>query len=663
MHSRGNSRPFVSFIPALALLVLPLVLVGCSSFNALMAPSSSVSGAALHGAVHGGQQPVTGSHVYLFAAGTTGYGSAPTSLLSTSTAGVSTDGSGNGYVSTDGSGNWSITGDYTCPSANSLVYLVALGGNPGLASGTNNSALELLAALGPCGALTPSLTFNINEITTVVSGYALSPFATFSTGGIATSSTNVLGLTHSFETVSNLVNLSLGTARTSTLSGLGHIPQPEIDSLANILSVCVNSNGSTGECASLFAATTPTGGTAPTNTLQAVLNIVRNPASNVHTLYLMQPPSPPFQPILPATTNPFSGAPDGSPNDWSIAIVYASSAWSNPEGVAADSQGNIWLVSGTTVAELDPLGNQLETVTGGQIGANNYNQTLAIDLNDRALIDDNSYWVSLVDSSGHNTTLADPPPPFGGPLNIYGFGGVVVDASNNYWAGSAANNSSSLVTFNVASGYNVNGNFPGGGLVNPIGLAIDYSGNIWLTNSDSAFANPGTVSKFSSAGVSLAGTTGFSGGGLNGCAGIAIDASGNAWVTNTSTSTLTQLSSSGTPSAGSPYSGGGLTYPSDIAIDGNGNLWISNFDRSSVSEFSSTGTALSPALGFFDGLTSGQSGHVTVDASGNVWLADWDGFVTGESENGSITQMIGLAAPTVTPIVQALKNHTIGTRP
>ena len=386
------------------------------------------------------------------------------------------------------------------------------------------------------------------------------------------------------------------------------------------------------------------------------------PVSNSTTLYLLQPPAPPFQPVLPAVANNFNGAADGSPNDWSIAITYASNAWSNPEGIAADSLGNIWLVSGGTVAELDPLGNQLETVTGGQLGANNYNQTIAIDLNDRALIDDNSYWVSLVDSSGHNTTLADSPPPLAAE-NIAGFGGVVVDASNNYWAGSAANNSSALVTFNVASGYNVNGKYSGGGLVNPIGLAIDYSGNIWLTNSNSAFANPGTVSKFSSAGVSLAGTTGFSGGGLNGCAGIAIDASGNAWVTNTSTNTLTQLSPSARPALEAPTPAVVSTIPLTSPSTARQSLDL----RTSIEATSANSPPPVPPFRLYSASSMAsaqrQSGHVSVDASGNVWLSDWDGFITGESENGSITQMIGLAAPTVTPIALALKNHTIGSRP
>src|SRR5271168_1550558 len=39
-----------------------------------------------------------------------------------------------------------ITGDYTCPKPNSLVYITASGGDPGL--GSNNSAIVLAAPLG-----------------------------------------------------------------------------------------------------------------------------------------------------------------------------------------------------------------------------------------------------------------------------------------------------------------------------------------------------------------------------------------------------------------------------------------------------------------------------------------------------------------------------------
>jgi hypothetical protein len=53
------------------------------------------------------------------------------------------------YVPTDANGNFSITGDYLC-TPDSQVYLYASGGNPGMAPGTNNTAIGLIAVLGDC---------------------------------------------------------------------------------------------------------------------------------------------------------------------------------------------------------------------------------------------------------------------------------------------------------------------------------------------------------------------------------------------------------------------------------------------------------------------------------------------------------------------------------
>lgn len=85
---------------------------------------------ALHGSVHGGQQPVTGATIQLYSAGLTGYGSAATSLIPIS-AQVPFSGPGTGAL-TDGNGGFQISGDYTCPSATSQVYITSTGGNPGL---------------------------------------------------------------------------------------------------------------------------------------------------------------------------------------------------------------------------------------------------------------------------------------------------------------------------------------------------------------------------------------------------------------------------------------------------------------------------------------------------------------------------------------------------
>ena len=135
---------------------LSLLLSGCS-LSVTSAPTPD-AGVAFRGVVRGGQQVITGAHVYLFAANAgvftpnaNGYGNASISLL-TNVPGQTTLDSGGGptngdyYVTTDANGSFGITGDYTC-TATQQVYLYVLGGNPG--AGTN-LALGLLEVLGSC---------------------------------------------------------------------------------------------------------------------------------------------------------------------------------------------------------------------------------------------------------------------------------------------------------------------------------------------------------------------------------------------------------------------------------------------------------------------------------------------------------------------------------
>src|SRR5271155_2258824 len=119
--------------PSLILLPLSLLICGCSTQR--NAPQVIIPHG-VHGLVHGGQQPVTGSTIQLYAVGNTGDGSAATPLLSPAPV-------------TDANGGFNISGTFNCPSPSSLVYIVATGGNPGLATGSNNPALSLMAALGP----------------------------------------------------------------------------------------------------------------------------------------------------------------------------------------------------------------------------------------------------------------------------------------------------------------------------------------------------------------------------------------------------------------------------------------------------------------------------------------------------------------------------------
>ena len=105
-----------SLLPALASVATLVVLPGCGGGGM---GSQNPAPLTLRGRVHGGQQAVSGSTIQLYAAGATGYGSSATALLSTT-------------VTTDALGNFTITHDYTCPTASTQVYIVSTGGNPGL---------------------------------------------------------------------------------------------------------------------------------------------------------------------------------------------------------------------------------------------------------------------------------------------------------------------------------------------------------------------------------------------------------------------------------------------------------------------------------------------------------------------------------------------------
>ena len=264
----------------------------------------------MSGRISGGQQPVSGAAIQMYAVSAAD-GGASTPLL-------------NSPVTTDVHGAFTITGDFTCPSASSLVYLVAVGGNPGLAPATNNPAISLMSALGACGSLTPSTFVVVNEVSTVVSVWGLAPFMT-GYASIGADAANAPRLTAAFSEISQQVNLlgGLQAAGIATNSGL------QIDSLADVLSGCVNSaGGAAGDgtvCGTLFRDVTPPGGVAPTETVGAALVIATYPTLNTDAVFKLAPPLGPFQPTLNA-----------APAFWANSFASPGGRLSVPVGAIAE---------------------------------------------------------------------------------------------------------------------------------------------------------------------------------------------------------------------------------------------------------------------------------------------------------------------------------------
>jgi glucuronoarabinoxylan endo-1,4-beta-xylanase len=282
-------------------LLAAICIVGCGgvSRSPVTTTASTFAGSSLHGRVKGGQQPVAGATIQLYQVGTAGDGSSAAPLGSSTT--------------TNASGGFTITGGYTCPGSNPQVYLLATGGNPGLASGTNNTAIALIAALGSCSALSASTFINLNEVTTVAAVAALSPYMTSPTS-IGSGTSDAAALTAAFTLASQYASTATGTSPGTSVPAGDAVPITLINSLADIISACVNSTGGVAgdgsSCGTLFTDATPQGGAAPTDVATAVLNILNNPGSNLASLFALQPSTAPFEPALTA-----------APSSWGIGLI------------------------------------------------------------------------------------------------------------------------------------------------------------------------------------------------------------------------------------------------------------------------------------------------------------------------------------------------------
>lgn len=600
-----------------------LMLTGCG----LGAPSAASDNAslALAGAVHGGQQPVSGSHIALFATASGGYGAALTPLATTTT---------------DAGGNFRITAAYTCP-AGQQAYLVSTGGNPGLTGTVDNSAIFLVAALGPCANVNNSTFVIINEATTVAAAYALSGFAPVGganmteaaiTGGTAsgfsTSSTNLQGLTDGFSNAINIIAPGVGQVNSVTAGGNGTIPAATVNSLADILQDCVNSSGpASTTCASLFTNATPPAGSgvaAPVNVFQAALDIAQYPGNNVGGLFSLISAQAAFGPTVTA-----------APNDWTIGITYTSSQIATPLGMTIDANDNVYVLGSTTadLAEFSPQGAALSPAPVGsaQGGFAPTYTTTAHNWRNATLDTSGNLFLSDGNTAGvyEYTPAGTATAPTPGAVTALSYSAVNTDA-NNYTivadglgdiyttsykksTCAATTKACQLVEFvkgastaytpaNTFSGATVNSPGVGGAR----GLAFDVTtGNFWQTDT---VENQVTLTKFTPSATAAAaiasgptpltvGTAAGSPATNNyGSVAVSIDKSSNAWVvvqggpavtTGTTTTAavspgLFPITSAGAVGAqvsnalATSAANGGLSTPAYLAIDGNNNLFVAN---------------------------------------------------------------------------------------
>jgi hypothetical protein len=630
--------------------------------------SSDSTGPELHGVVQAGAQPVVGASVYLYAAGTSGYASASVPISSPAATSI---------ITTDSTGGFTIPAGYSCPQLTNQVYLVATGGQVGSAG--LNSNLALMTALGPCSNLS-STTVVVNEVTTVASAAAL---ATFSADNIQTgelsyqyigssSANSTVGLANAFASVNNLVDITTGQPKFWTVAGNATAPYITINTLADALNACaVTTGGAYGDgtnCGNLFTYTDPLSAFssyAPTDTLQAIFDLLKPPSPSisgnggiVSSVVGLASKSSPYQPIL-------SSAPK---NEWSLSLNYTSGGGvggsgataSGSSALAVDASGNIWITNQSinSVSEWSALGaayspNTSGSTPGGFTGGGIYAPAaVAIAPSGYIWIVNGNGTLTKLDSTG--AAYSGSPYSGGGLLSTGA--GIAINGSGNIWVtssgspGSVAKFNSSGTAQSPSTGYT-------SGINEPSAIAIDASGNVWINNlQDPGFiAGFGDIAELNNASGSLT----IQVGGTYGPPQLAIDKSGNVWSGGTQLYKIpADFNGTVSTAAGAITDDQYIGKPEGIAFDGSNRLWVASAGVSTANQ--------PPNLSLYDSANSGGDGDyadtnfsngapsAAVDASGNVWV------LTG---NNTVAEFVGLATPVVTPLSVGVKNNKLGTKP
>ncbi|WP_234435927.1 LysM peptidoglycan-binding domain-containing protein [Streptomyces sp. NRRL S-813] len=638
-RSRRRGRHVRSALRASAAAAASVaVVLGTTNVPAASAASVSAVPGTLHGTVTGASKPLPGARVTLFAGSRTGVREL-------------------GHATTDATGSFAIS--YAPPAAG-VLYVEATPADD------HRLLLRSVVAVGEGGAV-PARTVSrvrVNELTTVAATYALAQFS-----GPRGVDGPGPGLQNAAATAFNLadpVTGGPGEVVTNADNGTTNETLATLDTLANLVSLCVSD---TVRCDRMLRLATPVGGTAPRDTVQAVLNLVRNPTLSPAGLHDLARTASHYTPALAAP-----------PTAWILALRYTDTDLYSPGRIAFDAKGNAWTsnnwLPGTQnptpyISVLDPTGRPIlgSPIPGGGMKGGDWGAAVA---------PDGSVWMSSYggNSVAHYSATGRPLSPPAGWKNggLIHPQGIAVDQRGNVWI---ANN----YGLETAPGLGNVVVYPhgdpskaititGGGLNHPFAVQIDGFGRAWVTNAGLGGAQlvntrlAPLIGKFGGS-VTVIGpdfrptaSSPIESSSFKWPLGIAIDSRNNAWTNSYLSSEITELRPDGTVAG--VHKLPERTFPWSVAVDGSDRVWVAGFltpgvwtlcgaDTAACPPGSTTGTILSPPQGYQNKAIQHLTA-VQIDQSGNVWLANnWSHIVPPAGGTG-LVELIGLATPVCTPL-------------
>lgn len=359
-----------------------------------------------------------------------------------------------------------------------------------------------------------------------------------------------------------------------------------------------------------------------------------------------------------------AGSPPGTVAQDGQAIL---ARFANPSSIVKDGNGNLFVTdTGANTIRKITSSSVVSTFAGvsGTAGHSDGAGTsaqfsaptgLAVDgAGNLVVADSGNNTIRRVSSTGAVTTLAGNPGTAGsqdgtGSSALFDSpNGVAIDSSGNVYVADSGNNTireispsgvvstiaglpSPAIMYPIGLGpTSVDGTGTAARFVNPMGIVVDHSGNLYVADSGSS-----TIRKVAPGGVvtTIAGVAGLQ----------SISANGDVDSTSADTARFNQ--------------------PAGIAIDGGGNLFIADKGNNSIREVAVSGAVTTLAGNRYnsigaeatDGTGSiaqffGPSG-ITVDPNGNLYVAD----------GGNQEIRLGVATPTVPVVTVGVQGGTVTT--
>lgn len=435
----------------------------------------------------------------------------------------------------------------------------------------------------------------VNELTTVAAAFAFAQFLDGTEiGGDALALSIAAGMS------ANLAAVGTGESSDVLLSSPNGDESNSLRStrsLANLVAACVDLP--TTHCPTLFNLTTPPGGSTPTNTAQALVNLARNPSVNVTAIFDQARVVERYQPAL-----------EMQPDAWTLAVKVNDTGSGNaPFGGTAntvfDDNGYAWInnntVQGTSVSTMNVIvlkpdgspadgGDGIATspVTGGGV--------LGAGFGISRSVQDGTIWVgnfgwgrdnpgpegngdgSVSHFAADGTPISPKTGYDGGTDRVQG---IVADHQGNIWTANFGNDK--LVVFRDGDpNQPVAADVP----CHPFGIAVGADGTAWLSTIGGGLPNEhedpcdrnATVSHWRLDGDTLTMLSETEVGDEN--KGLDIDVDGFVWVASGGDDTVYRLDQSGTVVGA--FQGGGIDGPWSTRIDDAGNVWVANFGQMDV---------------------------------------------------------------------------------